>query len=128
MLPRITEPYKILNLAECPPGGHERIKLMETKEIVNKDIATREVYVAIMKWLESGFGPLPGTNRMTLRLEVPGWGAPETVVLLFRRVSMLSQGDVAESVKDPRIRIAYDPNWNAMDKIKALLEPEEVQG
>ena len=88
-----------------------------------KEAAVQDIYRAIMLWLEQGHGPLPGTTRQMLRIE-PWKGGPP---LLFRRIDMLSERVAAESVKDPRVRISYDPNWAALDKIRGLLEEEAQQ-
>lgn len=79
---------------------------------------TRDVFNAIMKWLETGVAP--NSTRAFLKVELP-----DKQVLAFRRIDMMGERCAAEFIKDPRVRIHYDPNWNVMDTIAELVATAE---
>lgn len=82
----------------------------------------RETYGAIMQWLETGHAPSPGSSRAMLKVELP-----DKRVFAFRRIDGMGGTAWAESIKDPRVRIAYDSNWNVLAKIEGLLAESDAK-
>jgi hypothetical protein len=76
---------------------------------------TQQIYASIMTWLGTGEAPA-GSSRSMLKINLDN-GA----VLAFRRIDMMSEQRAAEYIKDPRVRIFYDPNWDVHRKLEGIV-------
>jgi hypothetical protein len=82
------------------------------------------VYIDIMKWLEGRLNGDPKTGNLVVKFPDPDKEGREKTIK-FRRVMSMGQtggiGAYAQSIEDDTTIVYYDPNWEALEKIDALL-------